>query len=116
MQSKRSLRIAKQIQQEIAAILRTEVKDPSLKLITITRAVITADLKFAKVYFSVLDDHSNIDEKIEALDRARSFIRYEIGQRLTLRLVPELKFIYDDTQDYVDNIEKIFAQIRTENQ
>jgi ribosome-binding factor A len=116
MQSKRSLRIAKQIQQEIAAILRTEVKDPPLKLITITRAVITADLKFAKVYFSVLGDHSNITEKIEALDRARSFIRYEIGQRLMLRLVPEIKFIYDDTQDYVDNIEKIFAQIRTENQ
>lgn len=115
MQSKRSLKIAKQLQQEIAAILRTEVKDPSLKMITITKVVISVDLKFARVYFSVLDDHSNIDEKIEALDRARSFIRYEIGQRLTLRFVPEIKFIYDDTQDYVDNIERIFAQIRTEN-
>lgn len=115
MQTKRSLKIAKQLQQDISAILQAEVKDPALKMITITRVVITVDLKFAKIYFSVLDDKANIDEKIEALDRARAFIRYEIGQRLTLRYVPELKFIHDDTQDYVDNIEKIFAQIRTEN-
>ncbi|MBN2093675.1 30S ribosome-binding factor RbfA [candidate division KSB1 bacterium] len=115
MQTKRSLKIAKQLQQEISAILQTEVKDPPLKMITITRVVASVDLKFAKIYFSVLDENANIDEKIEALDRARAFIRYEIGQRLTLRYVPELKFIYDDTQDYVDNIERIFAQIRTEN-
>ena len=93
-------------QQEISMILMTEIKDEDIKFVTITGVETTSDLGFAKVYFTVLDDTKK-ESTLEALNGAASFIRGELSKRVEIRHTPELKFIYDNSIEYGNHIEKI---------
>ncbi len=95
---------------EISSILQNEVKDPNIQFVTITGCEITNDLSFAKVYYTVLDD-SKKDETMKSLDKAKSFIRGQISQRVEIRHTPELRFIYDKSIEYGNKIEKIIKEI-----
>lgn len=95
---------------EISYILSTEVKDEDIKFVTITDCEITNDLSFAKVYFTVFD----IDKKqdtLKALDRAKSFIRGKLSERVEIRHTPELKFVFDESIEYGKRIEKKLEEI-----
>lgn len=94
----------------ISEILAREVKDENVKLATITGCEITNDLSFAKVYFMVLDS-SKKEETIKALERSKSFIRGEISKRVDVRHTPELRFIFDESVEYGNKIEKIIDDI-----
>lgn len=94
----------------ISEILAREVKDENVKLATITGCEITNDLSFAKVYFTVLDS-SKKEETIKALERSKSFIRGEISKRVDVRHTPELRFIFDESVEYGNKIEKIIDDI-----
>ena len=94
----------------ISEILAREVKDENVKLVTITGCEITNDLSFAKVYFTVLDS-SKKEETIKALERSKSFIRGEISKRVDVRHTPELRFIFDESVEYGNKIEKIIDDI-----
>ena len=98
------------IQQEISMILQTEVKDEHIKFITITGVETTNDLSFSKVYYTVLDKNK-IDSTKEALEKARSFIRTFLAERIDIRHTPELKFIYDTSIAYGEHIEEIIENI-----
>ena len=100
-------------QEEISMILMTEIKDEDIKFVTITGVDTTSDLSFAKVYFTVLDDTKK-QTTLEALNKAASFIRGELSQRVEIRHTPELKFIYDTSIEYGNHIEKIIEQINEE--
>ena len=93
--SRRVERLTSQIERELGSILQRKVKDPCLGFITITRTEVSRDLSFARVYYTVYGDDDDIRETREALDRARGFIRHELGQTLSTRLTPELRFEYD---------------------
>ena len=95
---------------EISYILQNEVKDPNIKFVTITGCEITNDLSFAKVYFTVLDD-SKKDDILKSLNKAKSFIRGQISQRVEIRHTPELRFIFDESIEYGNKIEKIIKEI-----
>lgn len=114
MQKKRNLRVAEQLRKEIAQIVQEEIKDPHIKMLTITRVTVSPDLRVAKIYLSVIGDPQTRTATMQALEHARSFIRTLIGQRIVLRYTPELIFLYDDTLDYVETIERLFKQIHTE--
>lgn len=101
-------------QEEISMILMTEIKDEDIKFVTITGVDTTSDLSFAKVYFTVLDDTKK-QTTLEALNKAASFIRGELSQRVEIRHTPELKFIYDTSIEYGEHIEKIIEKINEEN-
>ncbi len=103
-------RLSSTFSKEISQILQNEIKDPNIKFVTITGCEITNDLSFAKVYFTVLDD-SKKDEIIKSLDKAKSFIRGQISQRVEIRHTPELRFIYDKSIEYGNKIEKIIKEI-----
>ncbi len=94
----------------ISEILAREVKDENVKLVTITGCEITNDLSFAKVYFTVLDS-SKKEETIKALEKSKSFIRGEISKRVDVRHTPELRFIFDESVEYGNKIEKIIDDI-----
>ena len=94
----------------ISEILAREVKDENVKLVTITGCEITNDLSFAKVYFTVLDS-SKKEETIKALEKSKSFIRGEISKRVDVRHAPELRFIFDESVEYGNKIEKIIDDI-----
>ena len=95
---------------EISYILQNEVKDPNIKFVTITGCEITNDLSFAKVYLTVLDD-SKKDDILKSLNGAKSFIRGQISQRVEIRHTPELRFIFDESIEYGNKIEKIIKEI-----
>lgn len=101
-------------QEEISMILMTEIKDEDIKFVTITGVDTTSDLSFAKVYFTVLDDTKK-QTTLEALNKAASFIRGELSQRVEIRHTPELKFIYDTSIEYGEHIERIIEKINEEN-
>ncbi len=96
MSATRMGRINEEIQRTLSALIRT-VKDPRVHgLISVTAVDTTADLKYAKVYISVLDQ-SDVDEVIKGLRSAAGYLRRELGHALSLRATPELTFIRDDS-------------------
>lgn len=98
---------------EISMILQTEVKDQNIKFVTITDVDITNDLSFAKVYFTVLNKEY-LDVTKDALKRAKSFIRGKLSERIEIRHTPELIFVYDESIEYGEKIEKILESINEE--
>ena len=103
-------RINDAVKHEMAQILR-DVKDPRLtgSLVSITAADVSPDLKFAKIYFSVLGDDKS--EVLKALKSAAGFFRSELAKRINLRITPELAFEYDSSIEYGANISKILSTL-----
>lgn len=98
MASNRIGRINEEIQRELASLIPT-VKDPRVTgMISVTAVDTTPDLKFAKIYISVLDK-SDCDQVLKGLKSAAGYLRRELGHRLSLRSTPELTFIRDDSID-----------------
>lgn len=96
MATNRINRINEDIQRELASLIRT-VKDPRVHgLISIIRVDTTTDLRYCRVYVSVLD-HSDVKEAVKGLKSAAGYLRRELGRVLTLRYTPELQFIEDDS-------------------
>jgi ribosome-binding factor A len=92
-------RIDHEIQRAIALIIAEDVKDPRLGFVTVTRAEITADMKYCKVFVSVIGDRHVARQSMEALDSARRFIRGRLGEQIDLRHTPELTFVEDRTTE-----------------
>ncbi len=107
-------RIASNMVKEISMILMEEVKDPDIKFVTITDCKVTNDLSFAKVYFTVLDIEKK-ESTLLALNNASGFIRKELAERIEIRHIPELEFIFDESIEYGNKIEKIIEEIHKED-
>lgn len=104
-------RIASDMMRVINEILLEEARDDLLKKITITGCDVTNDLSFAKIYFtSLINDLSHKDLERE-LEEASSFIRLKLAEKMDLRNTPKLKFIYDESISYANNIERIIKEI-----
>lgn len=95
---------------EISTIIEEEIKDERIGFVTITAVSITNDLSFAKVYVTVLKDEEK-EETIKALNNASKFIEMELSKRVDIRKMPELKFVYDESIEYSNNIESIIERI-----
>ncbi len=109
---KRTERVSDQIRMEIADILMRRVKDPRVGFVTVTAVDVTADLKQAWVYVTVLQQGAQEAETLGALSRAEGFIRGELGRRLTLRYVPVLKFVKDTSIDRVTRVLNLLDEVR----
>lgn len=88
-------RIADQIQRELAELIRMEVKDPRVGMVTLTDVDVTADYAHAKVFFTRLGPEQALHEAEQALQHAAGFLRTQLSHRLRLRTVPQLHFVYD---------------------
>lgn len=95
---------------EISNIIKEEMKDERINFVTITDVDITNDLSHAKVYITVLND-SERESTLKALNNARGFIEIELSKRVEIRKMPELKFVYDESIEYGNNIENIIERI-----
>ncbi|MES2104022.1 MAG: 30S ribosome-binding factor RbfA [Pseudomonadota bacterium] len=92
----RGLRVADQIQRDLAEIIWSELKDPRVGMITLTEVQLTPDYAHAKVYFTTLtDDAAAIKNTVEALAKAAGFLRAQLGLRLHIHTLPQLHFIHD---------------------
>lgn len=93
----RSRRIAEQIKREMSEIIRLELKDPRAGMITITDVEVTPDYEHAKVFFTVIGNEAQRDSSGRALSHASGFLRSELAHRMRLRIVPQLRFEYDES-------------------
>jgi ribosome-binding factor A len=114
--SHRVERIAEQIREELGQILATEVSDPGVGLVTVTRVKVTADLSLARVYWTVTGEGKERAETTRALNRTIPFLRHLLSQRLTLRRTPEIKFQYDESVAAHERIEQLIQEIHTERE
>lgn len=108
-------RLAGVLIKDISEILMLEVKDEDIKFVTITHIDLSSDLSYAKVYCTVLDDTKR-DKCIHDLNGAKGFIRNELMKRkLDMRKIPELTFVFDESIEYGNKIERIIENIHSEN-
>ncbi len=104
-------RVNEELSRELSSIIR-EVKDPrvSKALVSITSADVTADMKYAKIYFSCIGNVDKTEVK-KGLESASGFIRKQVALRLNLRQTPQLSFISDDSIEYGANINRLLKQV-----
>jgi ribosome-binding factor A len=100
---KRTDRVAEMIQRKLAQIIPQEVKDPRLTgIITISAVKVAADLGHAKVYFTVFNDEKMVAASI--LNAAAGYLRSALARSITLRTVPQLHFVYDESIEYGERL------------
>jgi len=111
---RRANRVGDLILREVADLLMTKVKDPRVKKITVTGIAVSKDVRYARVYYSLIGDEQEILEAQHGLDSAKGFIKREIGLRIDLRYVPDIVFKHDPSLAEGDHMEKLFQKLRTE--
>ncbi len=99
----RTDRIGEQIKRELALLIRTEVKDPRVGMVSILDVVVTKDLTQAKVYFDTIEQNKR-EECQRGLTRAAGFLRSALSRTIQLRNTPALIFIYDDTEQKANEL------------
>lgn len=112
--SKRTQQVGDEIQRVLSEVIQYEVKDPRVGFATVVGVDVSADLQHAKVRISVLDETQRADT-IEALERAKGFLRRRVAQELRhLRSVPELHLALDTSLDYSLHINEVLRQVEEE--
>lgn len=96
---KRSDRVAQELKKEVAVILQREVKDPRIGMVTVSDVEVSRDLAYAKIFVTFLFDNNQeaIVQGMKGLEKASPYIRSLVGKVMRLRIVPELRFIYDES-------------------
>ena len=112
MQGKRLERVNQLIKEEISMLLQREVKDPRLGFVTVTEVDVTADLKHAKVYVSVLGSEEQWASSFQALQSARGFVWNWLRRHLDLRATPEIAFRPDRSMEHAAHIQSLLAELR----
>jgi len=108
IRASRADRIAPLIQRELSDLLAAKIKDPRLSLVTITRVCLTSDLRTARVYFCMVEGDERKESVIAGFQSAIGFLKRELGSRLALRYVPELRFFFDESFDRADSLNRMF--------
>ena len=112
--NQRKQKVAQRIKEEISGIIHNQIKDPRIGFVTLTRVELTDDLRFAKVFYSVLGDEAQKLSAAEGLESAHKYIRKLLGDRLELRSTPDFSFKVDESIDYDIHMAKIFDKIKEE--
>ncbi|RNB92054.1 30S ribosome-binding factor RbfA [Brevibacillus fluminis] len=113
MNKTRTNRVGEEIKKELSLLLQRGMKDPRIGFVTVTGVEVTSDLQQAKVYISVFGSAEQRSDSLAGLQKAKGFLRTEIGRRIKLRHVPDLVFKLDESIDYGNKIETILREIST---
>ncbi len=103
-------RVSEQIRRELAELIRTELKDPRVGMVSITDVEVTSDYAHAKVFFSTLAGSEHLDEVMTGLQKASGFLRRELGKRITIHTTPQLKFVFDQSLERGADLSKLIQQ------
>ncbi len=107
---RRPERLAEEMREEIARMIVSELKDPRLGFVTVTRVEVAHDLRYARVHVGVLGDEAEREKSLTALRSAAGFIRRELGRRLRIHHSPEVDFRYDKGIDATDRVARLLAE------
>jgi len=109
----RHQRVSEVIRREMADIIRQQVNLPGLGMLTVSAVEVTADLKSARIYVTLLGGNLEITEVMDYLNHSVKRLRHQLAQRLTLRLTPQLHFVHDTT---IEEGSRLLALINTLNE
>ena len=115
MQTKRSDKVSDLLKKEISLIISSEIKDPRLQNINITAVKVSDDIGIATVFYTIIGKsiqktQSNIDSKI--LEKLSGMIRSNLAKRIKIRRIPKIKFRFDESIEYSENIEKLLKNLK----
>jgi len=113
-QGNRPDRVGEGIRHELADLLARAVHDPGIGFVTLTRVKVSPDLQLARVFYTMMGDSAAHQATAKALARATPFLRRQIGARIRLRRVPELRFEFDKSVENQDRIERILLDLQAE--
>lgn len=111
MNQARADRVAQALQRELGAMLLTDVKDPRIGFVSVTRVEVSRDLRVAKIHVSVLGDQEQMESSLSGLKSAASYLRGELARRLGLRLAPQLDFRPDRSIDDSLHLQEILKTL-----
>ena len=106
----RPQKVADLIQRELSDLLRREVRDPRVGMVTLTSVDVSPDLSHAKVFFTILEKDKK-DETSQALRRAASFLRSQMARRMSMYTTPELRFVYDESVERGDHLSRLIDSV-----
>jgi ribosome-binding factor A len=115
-QGSRPDRVGEEIRHELATMLSRHVHDPGIGFVTLTRVKVSPDLQQARVFYTMLGDAAKRKDTERALVRATPFLRRQIGAKIRLRRVPEIRFEFDESVENQDRIERILLELKSERE
>ncbi len=110
----RAQRIAERIREELSEILVTGSLDPRIRGVSVTDVKVDRELEYASIYVSAIEGSERAPEILEGFKHAQGFLRSELARRIKLRSFPRLRFYWDPTFEKAENIERLFAALREE--
>lgn len=109
---RRAQRLTEEIREQVARMIASDLKDPRLGFVTVTRVEMTHDLGLARVHVGVLGSEAEREKTMKALGQASGFVRRELGKRLRIRHTPEVEFRYDKGLDATDRVAQLLDEER----
>lgn len=114
MPFKRADRVSEAIKREVSVMLTQEIKDPGIHFVTVTTVETADDLRHSRIFVSILGDEETRKESMAGLERAKGYIRRELGKRLQLRYTPDIHFNLDKSLDHAMKIKGILNKLKAE--
>ncbi len=111
----RAQRVGEQIKKELSDLIMREMKDPRVSFVTVTGVDVTGDLQQATAYVTIYGNDEEKEAALQALEKAKGFLRSEIGKRIRLRKTPELSFKLDTSIEYGNRIESLLRDLKKED-
>lgn len=112
MSQLRANRVAEEIKKEVMELLRDELKDPRIGFVTVTSVEVTPDIRYARIFVSVLGTAEETKQSLIALNKARGFVRSELGKRIRLRYTPEIEFRFDESIKHGARIMELLGEVK----
>lgn len=112
---KRSARVGDLLCREISNVILRDITDPRVEMVTITGAKVSSDIRHAVIFFSVIGDENRWKEATKGLASSKGYIKRELGKRLEIKFIPELKFVEDKTMETGSRIDKMISDALSGN-
>ena len=103
-------RIAEQIRRELAEVIRTELRDPRVGMISLTDVQVSPDYAHAKIFFSSLAGSDTLESVQEGLEKAAGVLRSELGKRISIHMTPQLHFVFDESLERGAQLSKLISE------
>ncbi|HEY5124373.1 MAG TPA: 30S ribosome-binding factor RbfA [Ignavibacteria bacterium] len=108
-------KVSEEIKHKLNTAMSRDLMELNLGLVTISKVIMSADLKFAKVYVSFLGNKEPAEKCVERLNYRKSHIRFLLAKQISLKYIPDLTFFHDDTMEYADKISKLINDLHKDN-
>lgn len=111
---KRSERVSDLVYREVSNILLRDIKDPRVEMVTVTGTKVSDDLRHAVVYYSVIGNDQRWNEVAQGLKSSKGYVKRELGKRLKMKYLPDLKFVEDRTMEKGEKMDKLLSELASD--